>query len=119
VLGATYQERYNKLFRGGLKVYTTLDKGAQAAAEAAVREQLPVNRTGITAAAVVLDNASGGVRAMVGGTGFVPGRNEINLAMRRRQTGSSIKLFILAAALQAGVLPEDVIHGALDDGVVH
>ena len=112
-LGATYQERYNKLFRGGLKVYTTLDKNAQSFAEAAVREQLPVNKTGIEAAAVVIDNATGGVRAMVGGSGFVPGRNEINLAMRRRQTGSSIKLFILAAALQAGVLPEDVIDGTL------
>ena len=112
-LGATYQERYNKLFRGGLKIYTTLDKSAQAYAEAAAREQLPENSTGIEAAAVVIDNATGGVRAMVGGSGFVPGRNEINLAMRRRQTGSSIKLFILAAALQAGLLPDDVIDGTL------
>ena len=112
-LGATYQERYNKLFRGGLKIYTTLDKNAQVAADAAVREKLPINKTGVAAAAVIIDNATGGVRAMVGGSGFVPGRNEINLAMRRRQTGSSVKLFILAAALQAGVLPEDVIDGTL------
>jgi penicillin-binding protein 1A len=113
LLGATYQDRYNKLFRGGLKIYTTLDKEDQIAAEAAAAAQLPENKTGIQAAVVSIDNATGGVRAMVGGTGFVPGSNEINLALRRRQTGSSVKMFILAAALQAGILPDDVIDGTL------
>ncbi|MFM7829874.1 MAG: penicillin-binding transpeptidase domain-containing protein, partial [Actinomycetota bacterium] len=36
-----------------------------------------------------------------------------NLALRRRQTGSSVKFFILAAALQAGVQPDDLIDGTL------
>jgi len=112
-LGATYEERFARLYRGGLRIYTTLDKRAQAAAEAAAAEQLPANATGIQAAAVVIDNATGGIRAMVGGSGFVPGRNEVNLAVRRRQTGSSIKMFILAAALHAGLLPDDVIDGTL------
>ena len=48
---------------------------------------------------------------MVGGKGFDPGQNEVNLALAPSQTGSSIKLFILAAALQAGATPEDVIDG--------
>lgn len=113
ILGATYQDRYNRLFRGGLKVYTTLDKQAQLAAEVAVESQLPKNKTGITAAVVSIDNRTGGVLAMVGGSGFVPGTNEVNLALRRRQTGSSVKMFILAAALQAGVLPDDLIDGTL------
>jgi penicillin-binding protein 1A len=113
VLGATYQDRYNKLFRGGLKIYTTLNKKDQIAAEAAAVAQLPENKTGIQAAVVSIDNATGGVRAMVGGTGFVPVGNEINLALRRRQTGSSVKMFILAAALQAGILPDDLIDGTL------
>jgi penicillin-binding protein 1A len=113
VLGATYQDRYNKLFRGGLKIYTTLNKKDQIAAEAAAAEQLPENKPGIQAAVVSIDNATGGVRAMVGGTGFVPVGNEINLALRRRQTGSSVKMFILAAALQAGLLPDDLIDGTL------
>ena len=85
----------------------------QIAAEAAAAAQLPENKTGIQAAVVSIDNATGGVRAMVGGTGFVPVSNEINLALRRRQTGSSVKIFILAAALQAGILPDDVIDGTL------
>ncbi len=113
VLGATYQERYNKIFRGGLKIYTTLDKDAQAAAEVAAFEQLPENKTGIEAAVLSIDNFTGGVRAMVGGAGFEAANNEINLAMRRRQTGSSVKMFILAGALQAGILPDDVIDGTL------
>ncbi|MEY3439533.1 MAG: hypothetical protein RLZZ62_230 [Actinomycetota bacterium] len=50
---------------------------------------------------------------MVGGPGFVAGQSEVNLALRRRQTGSSVKFFILAAALQAGVQPDDLIDGTL------
>ena len=113
ILGATYQDRYNQLFRGGLKIYTTLDRQAQLAAEVAVEAQLPRNKTGITAAVVSIDNQTGGVLAMVGGDRFVPGTNEVNVALRRRQTGSSVKMFILAAALQAGVLPDDLIDGTL------
>ena len=113
VLGVTYQDRYNMLFRGGLKIYTTLNKLDQVAAEAAALAQLPENKTGIQAAVVSIDNATGGVRAMVGGSGFVPVGNEINLALRRRQTGSSVKMFILSAALQAGILPDDLIDGTL------
>ena len=113
ILGSTYQQRYNTLFRGGVKVFTTLDSSAQLAAEQAVRDQLPANKAGITAAMVSLDVATGAVRAMVGGRGFVAGQSEVNLALRRRQTGSSVKFFILAAALQAGVQPDDLIDGTL------
>lgn len=59
LLGATYQDRYNKLFRGGLKIYTTLNKKDQIAAEAAAAAQLPENKTGIQAAVVSIDNATG------------------------------------------------------------
>ena len=50
-------------------------------------------------------------RALVGGRGFVPKQNEVNLALAPSQTGSSIKIFILAAAIQAGAQPNDVIDG--------
>jgi len=112
-LGATYQERYAALFRGGLRIFTTLDARAQRDAERAVSDQLPDNAAGITAALVSLDARTGAVRAMVGGPGFAPGQDEVNLALRRRQTGSSVKIFILAAALEAGVRPDDVIDGTL------
>ncbi len=113
ILGGTYQERYNKLFRGGLRIHTTLDPLAQDAAEKARLEQLPSNTAGIDTAIVSLDSKTGAVRAMVGGKPFVAGRNEVNMALAPRQTGSSIKIFILAAAVAAGAQGDDVIDGTL------
>ena len=113
ILGATYAERYNLLYRGGITVHTTLDADMQKKAERATKRQLPANKAGIQASMVSLDTATGAVRAMVGGPGFAPGRNEVNLALRRRQTGSSIKMFVLPAAIEAGVMGSDVIDGTL------
>ena len=42
ILGDTYQQRYNQLFRGGLRIHTTLDANLQALAEQA-RNELPDN----------------------------------------------------------------------------
>lgn len=111
ILGDTYEERYKKLFYGGLVIHTTLDKTAQAAAEQAALEQMPENSANVQAAVVSIDNATGGVRAMVGGRDFLV--SEVNVALRRRQSGSSVKMFILAAAMEAGLLPDDVIDGTL------
>ncbi|MFM8529316.1 MAG: transglycosylase domain-containing protein, partial [Ilumatobacteraceae bacterium] len=113
ILGETYAERYNKLFRGGLRVYTTLDPVVQQAAENARATQLPPNSAGIDTAIVTLDSTTGAVRAMVGGKPFVPERNEVNMALAPRQTGSSIKMFILAAAVAAGAQNDDLIDGTL------
>ena len=110
ILGDTYEERYTKLHRGGLRINATLDPFLQARAEEA-RNELPANTVGIDAALTSLDVETGAIRAMVGGKGFETGQNEVNLALAPSQTGSSIKLFILAAALQAGANPEDVIDG--------
>ncbi len=110
ILGDTEQERANLLYRGGLEIHTTLDPRLQSLAEVA-RNQLPDTKVGIEAAIVSLDSRTGAIRAMVGGRGFTPRTNEINMALVPRQTGSSIKLFILAAALQAGAQPDDQIDG--------
>ena len=112
LLGDTYQERYNRLFRGGLKIYTTLDLDAQAAADEAVT-LMPENSVGAQPALVSLETSTGAIRAMVGGRPFRAGENEVNLAMRRRQTGSSVKIFILAAALEAEAEANDLIDGVL------
>jgi penicillin-binding protein 1A len=110
ILGDTYQERYSRLFRGGLRIHTTLDPYLQVQAESA-RNLLPDTPQRFDAAIVSLDTASGAIRAMVGGRGFVPGQNEVNLALAPSQTGSAIKIFILAAALQAGAEGADIIDG--------
>lgn len=110
ILGPTYDERYVALYRGGLRIHTTFDPDLQAMAEQATTI-LPETQIGFEAAMVSLDTKSGAVRAMVGGRGFVPNEAETNMALSPRQTGSSIKLFILAAALQAGAQPDDIIDG--------
>lgn len=110
ILGDTYEERYVRLHRGGLQITTTLDPALQAAAERA-RDELPANAAGIDAAITSVDVETGAIRAMVGGEGFISGQREVNLALAPSQTGSSIKLFILAAALQAGANPDDLVDG--------
>ena len=112
ILGATEQERANALYRRGLQIHTTLDPLMQTHAENA-RDILPQNSVGFDAAIVSVDTTSGAVRAMVGGNGLrddVPG-GQVNMALVPRQTGSSIKAFIIAAAYQAGVQTNDIING--------
>jgi membrane peptidoglycan carboxypeptidase len=111
ILGDSYQARYNQLFRGGLRIHTTLDANLQSLAEQA-RTELPDNAAGIDAAIVSLDSTTGAIRAMVGGSGFVPKAREVNMALSPRQNGSSVKLFIVAAAVQAGAQPNDVLDGS-------
>lgn len=113
ILGATYQERFNALYRGGITIHATIDADAQAKAEVAAKGNLPQTALGIQSSLVSVDNATGAVRALVGGPGFEPGRNEVNLALRRRQTGSTSKIFVLTAALEAGVQASDLIDGTM------
>lgn len=116
-LGATYQERYAMVFGGGLRIHTTLDPTAQAAAQWAhdttfppgVREE--ADSKGITTAMVSVDNASGAVRALVGGPGFENFKYDIATHEPGRQTGSTFKTFVILTALEQGVLPDDLVGG--------
>jgi len=111
ILGGDQQTRYNALYRGGLRIYTTFDPAIQQAADQAVAEQLPDTAGRFQAALAAEDARTGAVVAMVGGRGF--DQSQVNLAITPRQTGSSAKLFILLAALQAGVQTNDTIDGTL------
>src|SRR6201992_937663 len=98
-------ERYGpeKAYFGGLEVHATLDLQLQEAAEEAVSSYLGYSPA--TAAVVVIDNHTGGVKAMVGGPDFETA--PFNLATQgRRQPGSSIKPFTLMTALEEGISPE-------------
>jgi len=116
-IGGTYQERYAQVFGGGLRIYTTLDPAAQAAAQWAHDTTFPDNvrreadAKGITTAMVAVDNASGAVRAVVGGPGFDEFKYDIATHEPGRQTGSTFKTFVLLTALEQGVLPEDTVGG--------
>jgi penicillin-binding protein 1C len=105
------------------KVRTTLDLDLQLSAERMLRAHLAVlNRYDITEAAmVVLDNVTGGVRALVGSSDYQT--SQINGAMRPRSCGSTLKPFVYLTAIDrrlltaASLLPDtaDAIRGEYRD----
>jgi penicillin-binding protein 1A len=122
---------------GGMKIYATIDPALQRAAEQALEAQLRKieQRPGyahptraqfavlpdeekartpyLQGAVVVIDNASGAIRAIVGGRDF--GESPLNRAREaRRQIGSTFKPFVYAAAFRRGLLP----GGSIDDGPI-
>ncbi len=110
-LGDTAQERYNAVFKGGLQIYTTFEPRLQQLALQARNDQLPDTNGQFTVALVALDPQTGAVKAMVGGPGFENAK--FNLATQGiRQPGSSMKTFVLVAALEAGVRPNDIFDGS-------
>ena len=95
-------ERYGaeKAYFGGLQVHATLDLQLQEAAEEAVSSYLGYSPA--TASVVVIDDHTGGIKAMVGGSDFET--TPFNLATQgERQPGSSIKPFTLMTALEEGI----------------
>jgi penicillin-binding protein 1A len=96
------------------KLVTTLDARLQAVAEARLTALLegPGVAAGVTqGAVVVLDMATGAVRAMVGGRDYR--QSQFNRAvLARRQPGSAFKPFVWLAALEQGVRPDDTVLDA-------
>jgi penicillin-binding protein 1A len=111
------------LYKSGLAIYTTLDAGLQRAAEQALREGLQAivtrqagraaNRGKGTAgtpegAVVVIEAATGYIKALIGGADFA--RTEFNRALHaHRQPGSAFKPFVFLAALEAGRAPTEIL----------
>ena len=92
-------------------IRTTLDQRLQRAAEAALQAvfDTKVKEGSEAQAAIVVMSADGAVRAMVGGRDA-----SVNGAFNRatqalRQTGSSFKPFVYAAALDLGFSPNDIV----------
>ena len=95
-------------------LHTTLDTRLQAVAEARLAALLDKagEAAGATQGAVViLDAASGAVRAMVGGRDYRSG--SFNRAVEaRRQPGSAFKPFTWLSALQRGLTPDSTVLDA-------
>ena len=124
---------------GGMKIYTTLDPALQRLAESSTNAELTKveARPGykhpkkadfsaeakaeeqetpyLQGALVVIDNRSGGIRALVGGRDFSESKyNRAIAANATRQVGSTFKPFVYAAAFERGMLP----GAAIDDGPI-
>jgi membrane peptidoglycan carboxypeptidase len=112
-LGATYTERYNELFKGGLRIYTNLDPRLQDLAEQSVTNNIPssVTKNGFAGALVSLDPTNGKVRAIVGGPGYDQVKYDL-ATQGLRQPGSGFKVFTLLAAYEARYGPNDTIDGS-------
>lgn len=128
-------ERFGRerVYEGGLRVYTTIDLAAQKAADAAVgtslkeldarraaaleaRRRTPADpQVPLQAALVAIDPTSGHVRALVGGRSFA--ESHFNRATQaKRQPGSAFKPFVYSAALETGYTPASLITG-LDEPI--
>lgn len=107
-LGGSYDQRYEALFEGGLKIYTNLEPNLQARAEQTVAADTPPNSQGFQEAMVTINPANGNVLAMVGGTGVNTSDFDI-ITQGTRQPGSGFKIFTLLAALQKGYSVYDTV----------
>ncbi|MEP6875804.1 MAG: penicillin-binding protein 1C [Burkholderiales bacterium] len=81
---------------------STLDAGLQRVAIAALRRQLGElsGRNVEDGAVIVLDNASGEVRAWVGSSGELSGAAQVDGVLARRQPGSTLKPFVYGLAFE-------------------
>jgi penicillin-binding protein 1A len=90
---------------GGLKVYTTIDRRMQRAANRAITETLYYD-SDPASAVVAIDPRSGAIKTM---TAVTPGHsgNQFNLAAQaRRQAGSTFKTYVLTQAISQGINPD-------------
>jgi len=110
-LGATPQERRDKVLQGGLKVYTTKDPNLQPMADDAVANGLRGAKAGFGAALVAMDPKTGYVKAMADNRPF--NESKFNLATdgAGRQVGSSFKVTTLATILANGYSRNDQVDG--------
>ena len=101
------------IYRGGLRIYTTLDETAQQLAEDSIVEARPnINAAGANnAAMVVIQPQTGEVLALVGSVDFndedISG--QVNMALVPRQPGSSIKPLVYLSAMEQGWTPSTLI----------
>jgi penicillin-binding protein 1A len=128
----------DQIDNGGLLIYTTLDPAVQNAAQQALETQLtkierqsnfhhplkanyqpPANGDDsampyLQGAVVAIDNASGGIRGLVGGRDYSQSKFNRALAPTNRQVGSAFKPFVYTLAFSHGLLP----GAAISDGPI-
>lgn len=134
----------NTLYKGGLKIYTTMNSDMQREAEKVVEKKMQYyekmykfkntkekyntqihsdttdksNPQYLQASMIIIENETGEVKAVIGGRDFE--QSEYNRVFQaKRQPGSIFKIFLFSAAIENGMNPGDIIMDTpvvLDDG---
>jgi penicillin-binding protein 1A len=118
---------WQRVYQGGLRVYSTIDMDMQAEADKAIaaglaslderraavakrrKQPAPKDDGPLQAALIAIEPETGFVRAMTGGRDF--DKSHFNRAVQaKRQPGSAFKPFVYAAALEAGYTPSTLIQ---------
>lgn len=101
------------VYAGGLTVRTTLDREMQDRVQFILRDVIESqgSRYNVhTAAAVVIENETGYIRALVGGLRWRPD-DQFNRAWQaERQAGSAFKPFVYTAALELGYTQDSILN---------
>ena len=122
----------DRLFEGGLKIYTTLDNDLSTYADSIMnayltrvensgnfthkysqvpKEVVDINTKYIQGGLVLMENKTGYVRALIGGRSFK--HNKFNrMTQAKRQPGSAIKPIYYTLAVEKGYTPATVINDA-------
>jgi penicillin-binding protein 1A len=95
--------------KGGFKVYTTIDRRLQRAAEQAISDNLGLPGDPV-AAIVLIDSRNGFIRAMASSQPGGPGNQFNYAAQARRQAGSAFKTFVLTEAVKQGINPYTTLY---------
>jgi len=134
----------NTLYKGGLKIYTTMNSDMQREAERVIEkkmlyfekmyrfkntkekydQQIAADTLGqqnpqyLQSSMIIIENQTGEIKAVVGGRDFE--QSEYNRVFQsKRQPGSIFKIFLFSAAIENGMNPGDIIMDTpvvLDDG---
>jgi penicillin-binding protein 1A len=112
-----YNEPEQAIYRGGLKIYTAMDKELQAYAEEYFADpshfmrQKSASGETVQAAMAVFDHQSGGIKAIMGGRTYEQQRGFNRATSAYRQPGSSIKpLTVYSPALESKYMPFYVLN---------
>jgi membrane peptidoglycan carboxypeptidase len=115
-MGNTEKERLEKLYKGGLTVYTTFDINLQRLAVASTTFAKPCcgpnSGPDWASSLVAIDPGTGAVKAMVSGQNFADSQTNVATSEDGRQTGSTFKVITLATALENGYSPQDLVDGS-------
>ncbi|MCX5779888.1 MAG: transglycosylase domain-containing protein, partial [Firmicutes bacterium] len=112
-----YEDAESAVYKGGLKIYTSLNTTLQAYAEEyfknAANFPTAIKGQKVQAGMAIVDNSNGAVKAIMGGREYEQQRGFNRATAAYRQPGSSIKpLTVYSPALEEGKMPFMVLNDA-------